>query len=63
MNFLFLKKFYIQGYEPQAILYLLNREIDPFLEIKIKETDIIVGKDAFGFDIHRIVIFYNTIFL
>jgi len=39
------KVLYIQGYEPQAILYLLNREIDPFLEIKIKETDIIVGKD------------------
>ena len=40
---------YVMGYEPQAILYLLNREIDPFLDRKIEESDIVVGKDVITF--------------
>lgn len=34
------------GYEPQAIGFLLQQEIDPILHRKIEEDDIIVGKDV-----------------
>jgi len=36
----------VMGYEPKAIMFLLQQEIDPILKIKIEEDDIIVGKDV-----------------
>jgi nicotinamidase-related amidase len=39
------KVVWIMGYEPQAILFLLNRELDPYLNKKLEENDIIIGKD------------------
>ena len=36
----------VMGYEPQAIMFLLQQGIDPILEKKIDEDDIIVGKDV-----------------
>lgn len=40
------------GYEPQAILFLLERAIDPYLDIKLIENHIIVGKHVNRFVYH-----------
>lgn len=37
---------HIMGYEPQAILWLLNQECDPLLNRCIEEDDIIIGKSV-----------------
>jgi hypothetical protein len=36
----------VMGYEPHAIMFLLQQGIDPILNKKIEEDDIIVGKDV-----------------
>lgn len=36
----------VMGYEPQAIMFLLQQDVDPILNRKIEEDDIIVGKDV-----------------
>jgi hypothetical protein len=36
----------VMGYEPHAIMFLLQQDIDPILNRKIEEDDIIVGKDV-----------------
>jgi hypothetical protein len=42
----------LMGYEPQAILYLLNQKTDPILGRPIKEDEIRVGKEVPLFRYH-----------